>query len=1853
MKKVVLQLKRTLSTVLALMMVATSVPQAAMTVMAAEDDYAIEYDIPTFKATKVPAVEEVYLNDQLLSAEELEEGVEADATDNTLVVVTNDKNKVATIAGLTADKVEVVKETSDDETSMNKGWIIGRKSTYYSISANDIAETIAIETAIDAIETKTLTVSGLDPYGPAQMKMYGEHVEGSASIDVGSDVYLELVCNDVSKKYSISCNGVDDTDNWETIYLSDYEYVMQSAYIVKDDLALEIFPADDERYVPVVIDSSAVDGIIDYVDFYPYAESGAKVKKGEEIELAAYEGSGYAAHAKRYDISVSVNGVAKPLTETTPYDPDDKALTTKFTVAKDATEAKIEFFNNKVRSGVKATGANVDTYSIAGAKKFDGDDFLYVNDNKSYEITITPQAGYKITKVLNGEDELQPVANKKNTYSVDVATDDITLAVSTEQESFNFKATFSSLFKKLKFSYDQGNGYTTPKSVTNPVNEQISISSNATSVKIEFEKLPNNTAVVVTPAEEEGNVVWNLSKGYLTYNVISGNSANKEFTVETFKTGRTVNVDIAKLSISANDITYKVNDVPMGTLPADKKITGLFEGGEIIFTLDYTGKSEYMPLADPTAEANVYELTYTVTAADKQTVAIDEKVNPKAIYSFKFVADGDSNYVVTAGAGKAAKDITLGTTALPLGENTYTFTVKPVTATDKVTVTSVDSDMVTISQNTVKPEEYTVNFIDEAAKGTEKDIKIKTEEPSGTLKVKYNANHVDVSVVANDVKLTLSSVDDSVRIYNGTLNTTATVVVTAKDGCTFYDAAKKKNVTSLQFNLKFVETPEINEIVSESSETVVVTETATAYKAASVVTVKKDAFDGKIGVAYNVKTGRAGDDTATISENSVVVKNGNDVVTTGYYVNYYPDNFDIDITDRELAGKTLTITYQSICNQDLKVSTKTLTMKTPAVIKTIKIAGKEAQVKAQEAGLEVAYPISISPANAAITVCSVSANGLTVIDQPTIKDGKLYVKTKPLANNATREYQAVITVGDGTKNATITIDNTVPTLNIKKVKAVTAYYDAVVVEVERDKIANFNANANYKYQVSVSVNGVDAGPRVINTYDVSEKNTKQTLEAVIGNTYEGKNVDVWVELIEEVSATTIAKTALVTADKKLTMPGAIYETNLKLKATKAKTVYTDQSNVVIADAQWSKTTTARKLAKVVVTYPDNTTATFTTESALNDVSSFKNGSIALTLNNKVGLQTGKYKITAYADTYAGSNTIPSSASVTVTVVNRNMYLYNAPKTYKPFNKAVQIKFVAYDVAKSVKKDVKSSNKIAWSYSPTMAGVSIDKNGTLTVDKSVMLSAPVTFTVTAALKDATANDKLAPQTATVTITPTKASIGQVIVGTVEGDDFTPVSQMTVGNKYYVAVLKSNVGQKAKYSVANHLEFVDGANCVASITIPKNSGSLRTGDVNDKYLDLVPAKNGKLTITAKDIDGSKQTKKLVVPVNYADNIVKFALESYCGGTYNITQSGLTVDEKRDPFDNRVNFTLKAYDSTDTAIDDALKNSNVEVKASNVKGKLTIDTSTGDVEFYIKDVKKPTVITITDKSKKNGAKFTYTINNNAAWTKLKNAPKITQTRNNVIYAQVSDSSITGNTQLVSLDVTNIPTNSHLYFVSESEYKTRDQLYTLSQLSNVLSAGPVPVVNNKITGLVYNTDGDTCKLAAGTYKFTVYAENYMTDEVVSAPTTVSIKVSNPPKAEGKLVVPSTVKMITTSGNALYEQAELPIKVTNLGNYGPASEKALKFLSKPVVQDAWMTDCSKNPVKNDFSQNFKVIKSSTGYKLVYVGTEDFKTFATNKANAAKLKGYITITVQYGINTDGTVKTETKTFMVKVNPTTK
>ena len=665
-----------------------------------------------------------------------------------------------------------------------------------------------------------------------------------------------------------------------------------------------------------------------------------------------------------------------------------------------------------------------------------------------------------------------------------------------------------------------------------------------------------------------------------------------------------------------------------------------------------------------------------------------------------------------------------------------------------------------------------------------------------------------------------------------------------------------------------------------------------------------------------------------------------------------------------------------------------------------------------------------------------SVSGNEVVGSAEIANGKLVVTTIPGVGEKVakiRIYNSLTgeTLTNGEFDLTIAAPammNIKPTVKLKSSDDVSLTLTLGAKKVDTPNIGK----VYYKVEVTSAETDENIVNAIAKPFYYEKNGNSQDVNVVVNNSAFGfgkaAKYDVKVTLVqtkdgETLTAENAAEKDVFTSNKfvekkKLATKAAYYETKLKLKKGKT-TVYTGQSEVVVATAQFGKNTTHRFLdaenTKVV-------SAPFDYEELA--VSVVNGTQIAVSVPND--LEPGKYTIETAA--VAPENTVAAKATITINVVqgiSDGTLDVGAPaKVYKQNNKAATVSAKVY-----YSNDAKTK-KVTWTVlkpngqpfdenDPLYGKISV-KNGKVTIAKNYIVSdneADNKFIVRATAADWKGNNAYADSD-DITITASTVSLGDVVI---VGEDHETGNYVVYGrsgsvltteeiakNDLRVVALQKGAVEKEVYSFDEFAEY-----SVEDVTFTDSNKFIEISPDGHIYGVAKAVKNVKITATTTD--GSKKKAVLnKLTINYPE------VNDLCLKMHNpVSANGLNIDYSAQA--NEVIY-LSLYDQISAEETYEFYGPvNVGFKVKPAGGKL-IDVY--DAACVVLPTAKVTEIEVIDKSKTPAVKKTYTLTN-VNWQDTA-APAVTVSGNHLYageYPQAQtvkfavDSSYAGKTVRVSV--------------------------------------------------------------------------------------------------------------------------------------------------------------------------------------------------------------------------------------------
>lgn len=1015
------------------------------------------------------------------------------------------------------------------------------------------------------------------------------------------------------------------------------------------------------------------------------------------------------------------------------------------------------------------------------------------------------------------------------------------------------------------------------------------------------------------------------------------------------------------------------------------------------------------------------------------------------------------SYEVTTNENVKKVDGKTNTYALAAGTKNVEFTVTakgnfaPV-----VTVNDVEQDGIAGEPTTVKgvkstPYSYTVA----AGALTDNNIVVIGEAPeTKTVSVQYDESEVTVSAklagkeVQPDAPDEEEEPEDGVAVYTVNTDSSLVLTVTPKENCKIISAATQVGTEASKAASIKATGGEITVKATDNATVAISSEglytTALLDKNGEAFTAVKNVYT----VAYyDILTTKAtkGVDTPVALSKVEITDSKKKPVQSFAEIAEDKASAALAIAEEE-AGQKLTVTlYTKAEEEDVAIGSYTLNV-LPALT-GVTVKGVKNGAVTQTVDTVAEYALTATPKTADLGVLDVKVsaaeeNASEEADaaaqaavQATIQDGRLVITTAPAkaaeavakvsiidttVDTRAPEYETgseVITGIVVNTAAPATLQNATPGVKVKSSDDVSL---TLTLSAPKTVVKPNAGQVYYKVEAAPKTVEGTATPEGIisattNAFYIPKEEgaTSQDAKITVNNAGFG-NGQVWkfdlkVTLVqtageEELTAENAEEKVLFNSKTKELKNAATkdpyYETKLSLKKG-TTTVYTGQSNVQVATAQFTKNTTFTGDLTVSVRDSDGWLASRITAGVDGDV-------IKVTAERDA--EPGKYTVTITAK--APENTYQTSASITIDVVQgiRQLSLdQTATSLYKADKKAATLKVTpVYRVyyttpkTKKVTYEILNYNEEVLSESDRLYGyVTVKNNGTVTVDKNYVLSTNPdenTFYVKATAADFEGNTAYATSRR-ITITSEAVRLSEVcILRAVRDEETTKVvcEVVTRGNetvtsgeleRTFVAAFEKGTPEKDVYTMEDIRKY---ASAQGNVTFKSGNKALSIDPYGQIYGVSKTAKN--ITITATANDGGKSSavlKNLTIgyaaPAELGLQVLRQDDYEYDGDFYEISE----IDEKDVQFTGTTNTVLeldvyqKAAEDSEWDSITELTNYSVTVKNATV---LTKD-SLGNPEKIIAN--KETV-TVTLKDKTSGDTKTYTITNtgysNAAAPKVK---------------------------------------------------------------------------------------------------------------------------------------------------------------------------------------------------------------------------------------------------------------------------
>lgn len=729
-----------------------------------------------------------------------------------------------------------------------------------------------------------------------------------------------------------------------------------------------------------------------------------------------------------------------------------------------------------------------------------------------------------------------------------------------------------------------------------------------------------------------------------------------------------------------------------------------------------------------------------------------------------------------------------------------------------------------------------------------------------------------------------------------------------------------------------------------------------------------------------------------------------------------------------------------------------------------------------------------------------------------------------------------------------------------------------------------------------------------------------------------------------------------------------YETKLSLKKG-TTTVYTGQTDVQVATAQFTKNTTFTGDLTVSVTDSDGWLASRITADVDGDV-------IKVTADRDA--EPGKYTVTVKAK--APENTYQTSASITINVV-QGIYRLSLDQTatslYKADKKAATLKvtpvYYGYCTTPKTKKvtyEILNYRRLVLSESDRLYGyVTVKNNGTVTVNKNYVLSANPTentFYVKATAADFAGNT-VCRYSDSITITSEAVRLSEVCIVRGVWDEKTDsdvYEVVTRGNETvtsgelestFAVAFEKGTPEKDVYTMEDMRKY---ASVQGNVTFKSGNKALSI----DRYGWISVSKIAKnITITATANDGGKSSavlKNLTIgyaaPAELGLQVLRQDDYQYSSNFYEISE----IDEKDVQFTGTTNTVLeldvfqKATEDSEWDSITELTNYSVTVKNATV---LTKD-SLGNPEKIIAN-KETATVTLKDKT--SGVSKTYTVRNtgysNAA------APKVKTSGSLVAGDYGSDQTIT-----CQLSGSYDWTDKYVMIKTDaaSAAKAYEDYYKFDDYGQNIN-GYMPVNEDGTFDLYFNSPynsswgGKLTKIPAGSYKLqftfgTVDMEgNFVPDTKAVAVTLKAVapgKTSYKPVTSVKLSVKDKAGVtLAGTGKNFYDECKVVLNANLDGN----ANKFLTYFELDRKYDA---------VTRTWTDKLQLKSGLTEEQIAYITGPDGKndrigyvSYEYRDSNWDCISGTTKLTVtftdtvsKYAVSSEPILEDEIMTATVKV-----
>ncbi len=1607
------KVKQSLSILLAVAMVVTCVPQTGLSVLAAPEtkegttddaDIIVEDtadDVAAGDETATDAADDATADDTEVKDEILDEGGETD-------VKPEDEG-----SSDTADEDSDLSDTdeSEDESTENE------EETDVDVSDAVVDESEEMVTAGDVTVTLPTDRTGYS-------------IEGEATVTAGTD-YTFTVTPDANYNVSVKVK-IGETETPLTAGDDGKTYTVAATLLTEDVTEIEILITAEKKTASVTIEKSEA-GVetVEYqkngeTSFTTWTDGVIEVGQGDELKLKVTPAEGYTAKVTVGDSEdglISVEGVyAISVTEST---------TIKITAAK---------ITYSVGSALtKMEGVDVSEIVDFRCSAIEPNQLGKIEAGKDLTFTVKLKEGkevdYRIKEIkvtvnydVQGGGQAFPVDLKDNgeyTFSAEKITGNILITI-TAEELPSHKVTFTKS-ETLAGVTDitVGGKPADPAGFDSETTGNWEISGKEGSeVKFkltiaEFYKVADNGVTygndvieadkngvytVVIKAEDTAlNVETALDEAQcygLSFGMAEGSDAASAKMKIEIPDGETDFESIAGLQEDG----YKVKTRAPKVIVSFEAVEG-FELGAVTVN----GK-EAVPMTIEGA-ADTDPKKYEVVLEKGKDTAVAVATTPKAsekASNVKFNLDGAANMElvgVKVDGKDVGKDDETSSYLVAAEARRVTFSLR-AKGPYAPTVTNDGNVKVTESKDGSM-----YNYSVLARDLPENGVTFTVTQAAIMNTITFAGDDIENVTISASVngRLIAAENDGSYEVLQGTQ---VTLNIAKKNNCELAGVTSK--IGSAKEKTEKVSSKTSASIVVTVTDNTVVTIKANALKKAApvkdsqgnILTPVKNVYNVSYDGAYEMGILVGDTEEPNLAITAVEIKAGKTAVDTskdGLVSGLNQNSVTVDLSKAVddkgaslVAGQKLTIT--------LKAGTDSVayTFNVSKKVSDIKISNKAEAVATQSIDTTKEYPVK-TDGEIGKLVISVNDEGKAVVDADSLKivNGKLVVTTKAKAG------EALITISsegtDKTATLKLTAAPVVSTTTAAPGVTLKSATDVALIFALSDKKVNTALNSTgVYYEVTATPEIKEGRPEGLKedatVQYIRKTGNAQDATIVVGNsdkqgTGGAWNYDVKVKLVHlnkkdaVLGADAVAegdilgvagKEFATKSGKPFSTQKPAYEAALKLKKG-TTSIYTGQSDVLIATPQFTKTTTYTEIT-------EDDVKDLTAENAL--TFEVRNGQIYASAQKGATLGKHKIQVTAKADT--DNKMYASTAVIDITVVqgiDEIEVSIPSDKIFKAPGKAGSLKASAVycngngtitPKTKKVGWEIVDENGNKFEAGDPRSKIGI-KNGTVTVDKNYQLALKDddnVFYIKAIANDFKGNEMTTGLSDAITIT--NAAINCQNIAVIDANSKVvaiPDSKKTVT----IEASKLNDASIVVLNEAPELnDVVTEDDCVAPYNLTFKSANVKNLTVYEGGLVKVK-KVGKTKVTVTAQDGGKSKYDLTLNV-VNDKTVYIDGEKEVPQELGIKISDTVIEDKYEYAGSAVNclyISVMARGKADSDWESAADFGNYTLTIGKGQGKLT---QTGNIAELITD-KQVVTLTLTDKSFKVDGKnkeYKYTLIN-----------------------------------------------------------------------------------------------------------------------------------------------------------------------------------------------------------------------------------------------------------------------------------